>query len=59
MAKMIKIRECFQCPHCWRVPNDNVTVEIYCGIKDKIIKDGYIIQKWCPLPDYPEEGKDG
>ena len=57
MAKMIKIIECFQCPHCYRFPNDNLTVEVYCDITQKTIKDGYRFPKWCPLPDYPEEGK--
>lgn len=58
MAKMIKILNCLTCDYhvlfktgksyCMHEKTEGNVIEYLDGIPS-----------WCPLPDYPEEGKDG
>ena len=60
MAKMVKVESCWECQYRARHRNRGGIYSFYCKniMPQEKIEDSHAIPSWCPLPDYPEEGKD-
>ena len=55
--KIIKIDECYQCPHCFEMDKGD-SKYLVCDETEKVIPTGFKIAPGCPLEDYtPKECK--